>query len=59
MKTMKRKKEYARNRLQKMTNEEKNKLNEHRRAWYDNLDEDKKNKIRKVARDRYYAISVC
>ena len=58
MKTMKRKKEYARSRLQKMTNEEKNKLNEHRRAWYNNLDEDKKNKIRKVARDRYYAISV-
>ena len=59
MKTMKRKKEYARNRLQKMTNEEKNKLNEHQRAWYNNLDEDKKNKIRKVTRDRYYAISVC
>ena len=59
MKTMKRKKGYARHRLQKMANEEKNKLNEHRRAWYNNLDEDKKNKIRKVARDRYYAISVC
>ena len=59
MKTMKRKKEYARNRLQKMTNEEESKLNEHRRAWYNNLDEDKKNKMRKAARDRYYAISVC
>ena len=56
---MKRKKEYARNRLQKMTNEEESKLNEHRRAWYNNLDEDKKNKMRKAARDRYYAISVC
>ena len=42
-----------------MTNETKNKLNEHRRAWYNNLDEDKKNKMRKAARDRYYAISVC
>ena len=55
----KKEKKYARNRLQKMTNETKNKLNEHRRAWYNNLDEDKNNKMRKAATDRYYAISVC
>lgn len=52
-------KEYQTNRFQKMTNEERTKLNEHRRAWYNKLDENKKNKIRKAARDRYYAISVC
>ena len=50
---------YQRNRFQKMTNEERTKLNEHRRVWYNKVDEDKKNKIRKAARDRYYAISVC
>ena len=42
-----------------MTYEERTKLNKHRRAWYNKVDEDKKNKIRKAARDRYYAISVC
>ena len=36
-----------------------NRLNEYRRAWYCKLDEEKKNKIRKDARDRYYTIKVC
>ena len=42
-----------------MTNEKRDRLNEYRRAWYSKLDEEKKNKIRKNARDRYYAIKVC
>ena len=41
-----------------MTNEKRNMLNKYQRAWYSKLDEEKKNKIRKNARDRYYAIKV-
>ena len=51
-------KEDARNRFQNMRNEERHKLNENRRAWYSKLDKDRKNKIRKAARNIYYAISV-
>ena len=35
-----------------MSSEEKNKVNEYRKNWYDQLDEEKKNKIRKHARNR-------
>ena len=52
-------KAYQRVRFHNMTNEKRDRLNEYRRAWYPKLDEEKKNKIRKNARDRYYAIKVC
>ena len=52
-------KAYQRVRFHNMTNEKRDRLNEYRRAWYSKLDEEKKNKIRKNARDRYYAIKVC
>ena len=42
-----------------MSNEQRDRLNEYRRAWYCKLDEEKKNNIRKGARDRYYTIKVC
>ena len=42
-----------------MSNKQRDELNEYRRAWYCKLDEEKKNKIRKDARDRYYTIKVC
>ena len=42
-----------------MTSEERDKLNEYRRTLCCKLDEEKKNKIRKDARDRYYGIKVC
>ena len=35
------------------------KLNEYRRTWYYKLDEEKENKIRKDARNRYYAVKLC
>ena len=59
MKIIKKKEEYQRDRFHNMTNEKRDRLNEYRRAWYCKLDEEKKNKIRKDARDRYYAIKVC
>ena len=42
-----------------MTAEEKNKVNEYRKNWYCQLDEEKKNKFRQYTRNRYYAVSVC
>ena len=41
-----------------MAIEKRDKLNEYRRTWYCKLDEEKKNKIRKDAQGRYYAIKV-
>ena len=52
-------KAYQRDRFHNMSNKQRDKLNEYRRAWYCKLDEEKKNKIRKDARDRYYTIKVC
>ena len=52
-------KEYQRDRFHNMTNKKRDRLNEYRRAWCCKLDEEKKNKIRKDARDRYYPIKVC
>ena len=49
-------KEYQRNRFHNMTIEEREKLNEYRRTWYSKLDDDRKNKMRKNALDRYYLI---
>ena len=49
-------KEYQRNRFHNMTNEQRDKTNKYRRLWYCKLDEEKKNKIRKDARDRYYLV---
>ena len=34
-----------------MTKEEKDKLNEYRKAWYHKLDLEKKNKLKKLYRD--------
>ena len=52
-------KAYQRVRFHNMTNEKIDRLNEYRISWYSKLDEEKKNKIRKNAGDRYYAIKVC
>ena len=52
-------KAYQRDRFHNMSNEQRDRLNEYRRAWYCKLDEEKKNNIRKGARDRYYTIKVC
>ena len=52
-------KAYQRDRFHNMSNKQRDKLNEYRRAWYCKLDEEKKNNIRKGARDRYYTIKVC
>ena len=41
-----------------MIAEEKNKVNEYRKNWYHQLDEEKKNQIREHARNRYYAVSI-
>ena len=49
-------KEYQRNRFHNMTIEEREKLNEYHRTWYSKLDDDRKNKMRKNALDRYYLI---
>ena len=49
-------KEYQRNRFHNMTIEERDKLNEYHRTWYSKLDDDRKNKMRKNALDRYYLI---
>ena len=58
-KNKEKRKEYQINRYSNMTKEEKAKLNENRKAWYHKLDLEKKNKLRKYYRDRYYAITVC
>ena len=44
-----------------MTTEQRDiyKTNKYRRLWYCKLDEEKKNKIRKDSRDRYYLVKVC
>ena len=49
-------KEYQRNRFHNMTIEGRDKLNEYHRTWYSKLDDDRKNKMRKNALDRYYLI---
>ena len=49
-------KEYQTNRFHNMTIEERDKLNEYHRTWYSKLDDDRKNKMRKNALDRYYLI---
>ena len=51
-----RRKEYQRNRFHDMSIEERNKSNEYHRTWYSKLDDDRKNKVRKNALDRYYLI---
>ena len=58
-KNKEKRKEYQINRYSNMTKDEKAKLNENRKAWYHKLDLEKKNKLRKYYRDRYYAITVC
>ena len=45
---------YQRDRFHNKTSEKRDKLNEYRRAWYNKLDEENKNQIRKDARNRYY-----
>ena len=42
-----------------MSKEQKDKINEYRKAWYHRQDEEKKGKMRACARNRYYAIKVC
>ena len=52
-------KEYQKDGFHNMTNEKRDKVNEYWRVSYSKLDEEKKIKIRKNARDKYYAIKVC
>ena len=52
-------KEYQRIRFHNMSIEERDKLNEYHRTWYSKLDDDRKNKMRKNALDRYYLIKAC
>ena len=52
-------KEDRRNKYNSMSNEERLKILAYRKEWHHKLDEEKKNKMRKDARDRYYAIKVC
>ena len=49
-------KEYQRNRFHNMNIEQRNYLNEYRKAWDSKLDIEKKNKIRKDARDKYHLV---
>ena len=49
-------KEYQRNRFHEMSLEKKIKLNEYHKKWYNKLDDDRKNKMRKNSLDRYYLI---
>ena len=49
-------KEYQRNRFHNMNIEQINYLNEYRKAWDSKLDIEKKNKIRKDARDKYHLV---
>ena len=52
----KKRKEYQRNRFHNMNIEQINYLNEYRKATYSKLDIEKKNKIRKDARDKYHLV---
>ena len=49
-------KEYQRNRFHNMNIEQRNYLKEYRKAWDSKLDIEKKNKIRKDARDKYHLV---
>ena len=49
-------KEYQKNRFHNMNIEQRNYLNEYRKAWDSKLDIEKKNKIRKDARDKYHLV---
>ena len=42
-----------------MSKEQKDKINEYRKAWHHRQDEEKKGKMRACARNRYSAIKVC
>ena len=59
MKIIKIKKNNQRIGFQNMSIEERDKLNEYHRTWYSKLDDDKKNKMRRDALDRYYSLKVC
>ena len=52
-------KEYQGIRFHNMSIEERDKLNEYHRTLYSKLDDDKKNKMRRDALDRYYSLKVC
>ena len=52
-------KEYQKDGFHNMTNEKRDKVSEYWRVLYSKLDEEKKIKIRKNGRDKYYAIKVC
>ena len=49
-------KEYQRNRFHNMTIEGKDKFNKYHKMWYSKLDDDRKNRMRNNALDRYYLI---
>ena len=55
-------KEYARNRYQNMTPEQKNKLDEYRREWFHRQSEDKKNEMKERGKEnwknRYHTITI-
>ena len=55
-------KESARNRYQNMTPEQKNKLDEYRREWFNRQSEDKKNEMKERAKEnsknRYHIITI-
>ena len=59
MKIIKIKKNNQRIGFQNMSIEGRDKLNEYHRTWYSKLDDDKKNKMRRDALDRYYSLKVC
>ena len=50
-KNKEKRKEYARNRYQNRSQEQKNKLVEYRKAWINKQDEDKRNEMKKRARN--------
>lgn len=41
-----------------MSKEEKDKLNEYHRRWYSNLDDNKRDIMKKNVLDRYYSLKV-
>lgn len=47
---------YQRNRYNNMSKEEKDKLNEYHRRWYSNLDDNKRDIMKKNVLDRYYSL---
>ena len=55
-------KQYARNRYQNMIPEQKNKLVEYRREWFNRQSEDKKNEMKERAKEnsknRYHSITI-